>query len=587
MPTSLSPKVAALLAVTAIPPPPRPGHRSSRKTSLKRERQAASSRKLAAEIPAHSSTTSHALSPNHSSAYSSSSQSHSHSHSLSRSNSHSHSHSHSSSHPHSTPHSSHSSPSSRKSSKSKLRTSAELAELLTPPSVDDSGNDSSDYSLSSANPSVTNSPLNSPVNSPLSSPLASPSLSPPALSSSVSSYASSPGSSPSTPSSSDTEYFPVIECNSESEETLTIKSISSTSTTTPEIRSDRPEADSPFLTRHRKQFSESSVAYNEDPLCVAVDENGACIPAIAFVPFQGATGTHGTHGTHGTQTETTRSLSTTSLPNLIRSKSSLLSRSSSSPKLFSNGSELPTSPKQHNQTEDDSMVAKINSSLKSLKWLASSMARHQDEYMPKDHQQVERYDGPRRPRSLDRLDSSVASRQPRSSSTASSEHSSKRSRSQSKSRRLRSESVPIQQNRNSLSAGGVTARSTARALTMQEPRTERFSYYGSSTESSSPTSTASAVASANPATEGEQGEATYIQMDTYDIQQNCLPIIRPREPRMNGDFFRILAMELEMRRHGKLSPDFYSGKARMVLAPRSDYNHLAKKTRNWTPWTKL
>ncbi|KAK9472743.1 uncharacterized protein V1510DRAFT_416792 [Dipodascopsis tothii] len=72
-------------------------------------------------------------------------------------------------------------------------------------------------------------------------------------------------------------------------------------------------------------------------------------------------------------------------------------------------------------------------------------------------------------------------------------------------------------------------------------------------------------------------------MQTYDIQAKCLPILRPREIRMNGDFMRIIAMELEMRRHGKLNPDFYSGKARMVLAPRSDYEFLKKAPRNWTP----
>lgn len=193
---------------------------------------------------------------------------------------------------------------------------------------------------------------------------------------------------------------------------------------------------------------------------------------------------------------------------------------------------------------------------------------------------------PRRSRSADR----PSSRRSSSSSPSSSHRSSSRKRSPSATRRLRSESVPVRQSasvsrssRHSLSAGGVTARSTARALMMQQPLSEKRSVEASSPASSTLTSTS--TSGVDLAAGGEEGEATYIPMETYDIQQNCLPILRPREPRMNGEFLRILAMELEMRRHGKLSPDFYSGKARMVLAPRSDYEHLSKKSRNWTPWT--
>lgn len=42
---------------------------------------------------------------------------------------------------------------------------------------------------------------------------------------------------------------------------------------------------------------------------------------------------------------------------------------------------------------------------------------------------------------------------------------------------------------------------------------------------------------------------------------------RPREVRENGDFLRVIVLEMNMRRGGKLA-DTAAGKARLVLPPR-------------------
>ncbi|RPA79716.1 hypothetical protein BJ508DRAFT_327969 [Ascobolus immersus RN42] len=46
------------------------------------------------------------------------------------------------------------------------------------------------------------------------------------------------------------------------------------------------------------------------------------------------------------------------------------------------------------------------------------------------------------------------------------------------------------------------------------------------------------------------------------------PALRPREVRENGDFLRVIVLEMNMRRLGKLS-DTVNGKARLVLPPRA------------------
>ncbi|KAK9433876.1 hypothetical protein V1505DRAFT_360669 [Lipomyces doorenjongii] len=429
-----------------------------------------------------------------------------------------------------------SSSSRRKLARQKQRTyPSELVELLTPPPVD---SDSDSDAEVSPLPSPSNGQRMQEVNPTRVTPVSPLSTSPPQLSSSGSSTDSSPRASPTTPFSSDTEYFPVTDAEDSDSETSTLNTSSTTSTV-------QAESSSSAASRHRKQLSESIAMYNNDPLCVALDENGACISAMAFVPAQ-------VYPTPSTPS---------SIPDIIRIRNT---KRPQVPPIRKSRQELL---EEEYARQHSSMVAKINTSLRSLKWIASSMARHQEEYMSKD--EIDHLEQPRRSRSVDRQmsgsivhNTSAGLTKRRSSST----------------RGQRSESVPARTNNlgkeiryRSLSAGGVTARSSARALTMQIPLSER---------QSSPVSVSSGTI------EGEEVvEVPCIQMQTYDVQQNCLPIFRPREPRMNGDFFRILAMELQMRRHGKLSHDFYSGKARMVLAPRHDYGHLEKKTRSWTPWT--
>ncbi|KAK9452300.1 uncharacterized protein V1518DRAFT_410861 [Limtongia smithiae] len=452
----------------------------------------------------------------------------------------------------------------RRTHRKQKQYSSELVELLTPPTVDDEEDDDDDASSSHSEEaaaaaaattlakSLSQSPIGIPLMTPATSPFSTPLSSPPILSSASSSPDSSPSLSPITPGSFGSEYFPAVvsdDIDSDSD-SPSIRSGSSTSTIVPNSTLTTDPVSSTSASRHRKQHRESTTMYNDDPLCVAVDENGACIPAIAFVPANFR--------------PQSPASSSSPFPSLMRVRSGKRS-SSASPRVSVSV-----------EDESNSMVERINSSLRSLKWIATSMARHQEEYMSRD--EIEKLEEPRRSRS-----------------TTSS--SSSRSRSQSATRRLRSESVPVRassvdasetRQRSSLSSGGVTARSSARALTMQEPLSEKLLAAAAAAAASAASADGTPVVPGSQAPAlnataiaGEAGEATCIAMDTYDVQHNCLPIVRPREPRMNGEFLRILAMELEMRRHGKLSPDFYSGKARMVLAPRTDYGHLTKKQRKW------
>jgi hypothetical protein len=60
-----------------------------------------------------------------------------------------------------------------------------------------------------------------------------------------------------------------------------------------------------------------------------------------------------------------------------------------------------------------------------------------------------------------------------------------------------------------------------------------------------------------------------VSLKTYSVQATLNPHLRPREIRMNPDFYRIYAMETLMRVNGKLNPAF-EGRARMLLEPRKD-----------------
>lgn len=62
-----------------------------------------------------------------------------------------------------------------------------------------------------------------------------------------------------------------------------------------------------------------------------------------------------------------------------------------------------------------------------------------------------------------------------------------------------------------------------------------------------------------------------ISMTTYNVQSNLIPQLRPRELRMNSEFYRVYAVESLMRAHGKLDEDF-QGRAQMILPPRQDHN---------------
>ena len=86
-----------------------------------------------------------------------------------------------------------------------------------------------------------------------------------------------------------------------------------------------------------------------------------------------------------------------------------------------------------------------------------------------------------------------------------------------------------------------------------------------------------------------------IQMQTYHSNQKTCdspatvsaalnPTARPREVRENGDFLRVIVLEMNMRREGKLS-DTAQGKARLVLPPRQPctYRALGDPSR-WQAW---
>lgn len=64
-------------------------------------------------------------------------------------------------------------------------------------------------------------------------------------------------------------------------------------------------------------------------------------------------------------------------------------------------------------------------------------------------------------------------------------------------------------------------------------------------------------------------------------------MVRQREVRENPDFLRVIVLEMNMRRGGKLS-ETAPGKARLVLPPRQPYKLRATgdDTKRWESWTK-
>lgn len=62
-----------------------------------------------------------------------------------------------------------------------------------------------------------------------------------------------------------------------------------------------------------------------------------------------------------------------------------------------------------------------------------------------------------------------------------------------------------------------------------------------------------------------------VALETYSVEEFALPPpSRHRDIRENPDFLRIYALETLMRKTGKLSDQFSSGKAQLALMPRSD-----------------
>ncbi|KAF5095462.1 hypothetical protein DV451_004656 [Geotrichum candidum] len=59
-----------------------------------------------------------------------------------------------------------------------------------------------------------------------------------------------------------------------------------------------------------------------------------------------------------------------------------------------------------------------------------------------------------------------------------------------------------------------------------------------------------------------------IPLKTYFVQEYALPS-KSREVRENSSFYRVYALEVLMRQHGKLDPEF-PGKAQVALLPRND-----------------
>ncbi|TGZ80577.1 hypothetical protein EX30DRAFT_349407 [Ascodesmis nigricans] len=63
----------------------------------------------------------------------------------------------------------------------------------------------------------------------------------------------------------------------------------------------------------------------------------------------------------------------------------------------------------------------------------------------------------------------------------------------------------------------------------------------------------------------------------------CGPMVRQREQRENSDFLRVIVLEMNMRREGKLS-DTAQGRARFVLPPRQPTKLRTLNNNRWEPW---
>lgn len=67
----------------------------------------------------------------------------------------------------------------------------------------------------------------------------------------------------------------------------------------------------------------------------------------------------------------------------------------------------------------------------------------------------------------------------------------------------------------------------------------------------------------------QQKPSKSISLRTYNIQSTIIAHLRPRELRINSQFYRVYAAETLMRKNGKLDDDF-AGRAKPILEPRRD-----------------
>lgn len=73
----------------------------------------------------------------------------------------------------------------------------------------------------------------------------------------------------------------------------------------------------------------------------------------------------------------------------------------------------------------------------------------------------------------------------------------------------------------------------------------------------------------SPTTSSTHKHPKAISLTTYNVQSTVIAHLRPRELRVNSQFYRVYAVETLMRLNGKLDDEF-PGRARPILEPRLD-----------------
>ncbi|ANB13196.1 hypothetical protein AWJ20_1478 [Sugiyamaella lignohabitans] len=111
---------------------------------------------------------------------------------------------------------------------------------------------------------------------------------------------------------------------------------------------------------------------------------------------------------------------------------------------------------------------------------------------------------------------------------------------------------------------------------MDEPHPAQLLVVSPTSSSNSTSNNSAASSSTNSNKSPSTGNAAPpklkpISLKTYRVQTTIIPGLRPRELRMNSDFYRVYAVELLMKRNGKVDEEFV-GRAQMILGPRQDNN---------------